>query len=110
MIYFYFHFFIKILFKIQDSFSPNFSCKYTFRMDTACNATLSNCTETFEPLYTVAQSQLIGGLSILSAVLSSTYVISYFAFYKEMTRKTSYEILFYIQLSNVLTSLGSGNL
>ena len=73
-----------------------------------CNITM-NCTmEEVVPNYTAFQSEIVSWLSIVAAVLSATYVISYIVFHKEMKKKTSNEIIFYIQLSNVLTSAGSG--
>ena len=71
------------------------------------NSTSSNVTE---PAYTDLQSNFITGFSVLSAFTSSFYVITYIVFMSDMKKKTSYEILFYIFISNVLTSLGSSKM
>lgn len=58
-------------------------------------------------IYSDADSAVLSIVSVLSAACSLTFVVSYIVFYSELSRKPSYQILFYMFLSNVLTSLGS---
>lgn len=52
-------------------------------------------------------TDLMFGISLTSALACLSILISYFLFWTHLMRKPSMEILFYVFLSNFLTSLGS---
>ena len=75
------------------------------------NQTLANTTEcmpeVWEPNFTEGQIQIIVILSIISIVVCSAYVISYWVFHKDLSTKSSYEILHYVFIANIFNSAGT---
>lgn len=57
--------------------------------------------------YTETQENLVIIVSALSAFFSIPFCFSYVIFYAELSKKISYEILFYFFISNFFTSIGS---
>ena len=57
--------------------------------------------------YSESQINQVIIMSSLSAIFSLYYIVLYFHYYKEASKRVSLEVLFYFMLSNFLTSIGS---